>query len=269
MGKTRKLLCQGCGREHSAASLEDEQGFARCKDCNAIFVFPKDVVWSDAAAFRTDPPRAPKRVQTHEERGGVTIEWRYEHPRVGVLVAIVAALVGLIVLIGVMPTDTDADLRLLLQIPPACGAFFAGYFVLLSFIERIVVEVADGRLRVRGRPLALPRVSAQYDVKKIHDVFVDKALDVGGKRALLPFLRPTDAATQYDVTLCLDSGTATVVRLADLEHALHVAGALREALSIPVGPSKHLLDVMTRARVLTELLAKQIAAGASLTGKPT
>lgn len=239
------LLCPGCGREHSAASVEDEQGFARCVDCSSVFLMPRDVAWG--GAFRSDAPASDVRVVDG------AIEWRYRHARVGLLAAITVGLIGLIVLTALLPTDTDASLRLVLQIPPAGGALFAGYFMLLSFVEWISIAVVGGRLVVRARPLAMPRVAASFDVKKIHDVYVDKTVERG--------------RTHFDVMLCLDSGTSRVARLDDVERALAVAGAARDALSLEVGPSKHLLDVMTRARVLTELLAKQLAEGTRLTDK--
>src|SRR4051812_25269312 len=52
-----RFPCPGCRCEHFPGSptVADERGFARCAECAAIFLIPKDIGWPDEPPFyRTD-----------------------------------------------------------------------------------------------------------------------------------------------------------------------------------------------------------------------
>lgn len=252
------LLCPGCARDHTAESLEDEGGFARCASCSAVFRVPETEAWS-ALAFQSAPVDAPANVRVGLAPGGgptrdLNVAWRYRHPQLGMLVAIALACVAAVVVMSVFAASSSAPVLLTLAVDAglAIGFLIAGYFVLMSFIGWQWLDLhrsSAGKavLRFGALPLPLPKVVARFDADAIRDVFVRRedttVTNAGTERR---------TATTYDVVLFAEGTSSHAARFADVRTALFCAETLRGALGLERGPSRELVDRMGELREILE-----------------
>jgi hypothetical protein len=219
-----QVSCKACGAPIDATG---EAGFAKCRFCGAL------VRLADASGARRTAPETvprppltlPRGVTVLDTGARLTIVRRWFHWSAIVLAAFAALWIGLLAFFYAMISRSGAPAFVFLfpLLHVGVGVVLA-YFAAALFLNRTVVEVGDGRLRVRHGPLPWRRAPT-LAVSEVSQVFVredrHKDSDGGSQRT-------------YSVHVVSKDGGRTKLlgTVIDAEHALFVEQRIERHLGI-------------------------------------
>jgi hypothetical protein len=155
------VFCTHCGTQIPADDLNIDTGLARCRACHAIFSFAAALDQQTPAASphsaRRMPATAapPKGVQVEDFGGSLRMTRSWWHPAILFLLFFTIAWDAFLIFWYSIAFTQDNVPWIMIVFPVAHLAVGVGltYFVLCSFVNRTVIEVGQGTLKITHGPL--------------------------------------------------------------------------------------------------------------------
>jgi hypothetical protein len=205
----------------------DEQGFARCSRCDAVFLFPADVDWGDdAKAFRRELPALSGLTVTPRE-AGEHYTWRLEESRrmYGILAAVCWSV--LFAMIAFAPHGPHDVWPYLVGVPALAFGASASWLLLETLVGSWELAIRDGWIVRKCLPLTSKPWS--HPTAHIDALFVRHRFDRRG-------------ASWFDVVAPTEGLDARIATFSDPGRAVFVARSLRERLGLQEEPAEEASD---------------------------
>ena len=166
-----KLTCDDCGATVPPDNINIARAMAKCDRCGSVFGFADQVPNRGADRERARVPM-PKGVEVIDLGGDLTILRRWFSPKFLFLIVFCLIWNGFLVVWYSIALAADEAPWMMLVFPVLHVAAGVGlsYYTLCGFVNRTVIRVGQGRLRIRHTPLPWPG-NREVDTSRLEQLF--------------------------------------------------------------------------------------------------
>lgn len=172
-----KLTCDDCGAAVPSENINIARAMAKCGRCGSVFGFADQVPNSVADQERPRVPM-PRGIEVIDMGGDLSIHRRWFSPKFLFLVVFCLFWNGFLVVWYTLALSAEEAPWLMLVFPVLHVAAGVGlsYYTLCGFVNRTVIRVGQGKLRIRHGPLPWPgnrevetsRLEQLYCTEEVH-----------------------------------------------------------------------------------------------------